>query len=45
MLGLICARYLNQSQEAIKHLQAAEKKLLDPGQLKMCQAELARLQK
>ena len=45
MLGLIYARYLNQPEAAIKHLQAAEKKLHDPGQLKMCQAELARLQK
>jgi hypothetical protein len=43
MLGLIYARYLNQPEDAIKHLQAAEKKLLDPGQLKMCQVELARL--
>lgn len=45
MLGLIYARYLNQPEEAIKHLQIAEKKLHDPGQLKMCQAELARLQR
>jgi len=45
MLGLIYARYLNQPEAAIKHLQAAEKKLLDQGQIKMCQAELAGLQK
>ena len=44
MLGLIYARYLNQSDQAIKHLQEAEKKLTDPTQLKMCQDELARLQ-
>jgi membrane associated rhomboid family serine protease len=45
MLGLIYARYLGQSELAMKHLQNAEKKLLDPGQLKMCRDELARLQK
>jgi hypothetical protein len=31
--------------QAVKHLEAAAKKLTDPGQLKMCQDELARLQK
>ena len=45
MLGLIYSRYLNQSQEAIKHLEEAEKKLLDPNQQKMCRDELAQLQK
>jgi membrane associated rhomboid family serine protease len=44
MLGLIYARYLNQSELAAKHLQEAEKKLTDPSQLKMCQDELARVQ-
>ncbi|MFC1677216.1 rhomboid family intramembrane serine protease [Planctomycetota bacterium] len=44
MLGLIYCRYLNQSQAAIKYLKAAEKKLTDPGQLKMCKDELAKLQ-
>ena len=44
MLGIIYARYLNQPESAVKHLQIAEKKLTDPGQLKMCRDELARLQ-
>jgi membrane associated rhomboid family serine protease len=44
MLGIIYARYLNQPEPAIKHLEIAEKKLSDPGQLKMCRDELARLQ-
>lgn len=45
MLGILYSRYLNQPEPAIKHLQAACDKLTDPGQLKMCQDELARLQK
>jgi len=44
MLGLLYARYLHQPESAIKHLQAAAKKLSDPGQLKMCQDELDKLQ-
>ena len=44
MLGLLYARYLNQPEQAVKHLQAAAEKLSDPGQLKMCKDELARLQ-
>ncbi|OHB61056.1 MAG: hypothetical protein A2168_08485 [Planctomycetes bacterium RBG_13_50_24] len=44
MLGIIYARYLNQPASAVKHLQIAEKKLADPGQLKMCRDELARIQ-
>jgi membrane associated rhomboid family serine protease len=44
MLGIIYARYLNEAKAAAKYLQAAAKKLSDPGQLKMCQDELARLQ-
>jgi hypothetical protein len=44
MLGIIYARYLNQPGPAEKHLQIAEKKLTDPGQLKMCRDELARVQ-
>lgn len=44
MLGVIYARYLNQPELAVKHLQTAEKKLVDPGQLKMCRDELARIQ-
>jgi len=45
MLGIIYARYLNKPGPAVKHLQIAEKKLTDPGQLKMCRDELARIQK
>jgi membrane associated rhomboid family serine protease len=45
MLGIIYARYLNQPASAVKHLEIAEKKLTDPGQLKMCREELARIQK
>ena len=44
MLGLLYSRYLNHREQAIKHLQAAVQKLSDPGQIKMCQNELARLQ-
>jgi len=44
MLGVIYSRYLNQPELAAKHLQIAEKKLIDPGQLKMCRDELARIQ-
>ena len=44
MLGILYSRYLNQPEQAVKYLQAAAKKLSDPGQLKMCQDELARLQ-
>ena len=45
MLGILYSRYLNQPELAIKHLQAACDKLTDPGQIKMCKDELARLQK
>jgi len=44
MLGILYSRHLDQRELAIKHLQAAEKKLSDPGQLKMCQEELSKLQ-
>ena len=44
MLGVLYSRYLNKPQKAIEHLQAAVVKLTDPGQLKMCQDELAKLQ-
>jgi len=37
-------RYLNQPKLAVKYLEAACEKLTDPGQLKMCKDELARLQ-
>jgi outer membrane protein assembly factor BamD (BamD/ComL family) len=45
MLGILYSRYLNQPERAVKHLQAAAEKLSDPGQLKMCRDELAKLQK
>jgi len=43
MLGLLYSRYLAKPQLAVKHLQAAAERLSDPGQLKMCKDELARL--
>ena len=43
MLGILYCRYLNKPELAIKNLEAAAKKLTDPGQLKMCQDELSRL--
>ena len=43
MLGLLYSRYLHQSELAVKYLQSAAEKLSDPGQLKMCADELARL--
>ena len=45
MLGILYSRYLQNSELAIKHLQAAAKKLTDPGQVKMCREELEKLQK
>ena len=45
MLGILYCRYLNQPKLAVKYLETAAKKLTDPGQLKMCKDELARLQK
>lgn len=45
MLGILYSRYLNQPNLAIKHLEIAAQKLSDPGQLKMCQNELAQLKK
>ena len=44
MLGILYSRYLQKPDLAAKHLQAAAKKLSDPGQLKMCQDELTKLQ-
>jgi membrane associated rhomboid family serine protease len=44
MLGIIYSRYLNRPESAVKHLQIAMEKLTDPGQLKMCRDELARIQ-
>jgi len=44
MLGLLYSRYLERPEDALKHLRAAAKKLTDPGQSKMCQDELERLE-
>jgi membrane associated rhomboid family serine protease len=43
MLGIIYSRYLHRTEAAIKHLQAAEKHLSNPDQLKMCRDELSSL--
>ena len=43
MLGVLYSRYLHNHDLAVKHLQAAAKKLTDPGQLKMCKDELDKL--
>ncbi len=45
MLGILYSRYLDKPELAVKHLRAAAEKLSDPGQLKMCNDELAKLQK
>jgi len=45
MVGILYSRYLNKPEQAVKHLQAAAEKLSEPGQLKMCKDELARLQR
>jgi len=43
MLGLLYSRYLDKPRLAKKLLTAAVEKLSDPGQLKMCHAELEKL--
>ncbi|MHC4755010.1 MAG: rhomboid family intramembrane serine protease [Planctomycetota bacterium] len=45
MLGIIYSRYLGKSDKAKQYLSAALEKLTDPGQIKMCKAELENLQK
>jgi membrane associated rhomboid family serine protease len=45
MVGILYSRYLHKPELAIKHLRAAAQKLSDPGQVKMCNDELAKLQK
>jgi membrane associated rhomboid family serine protease len=45
MLGILYSRYLHKPESAIKHLRTAAQKLSDPGQLKMCNDELVKLQK
>jgi membrane associated rhomboid family serine protease len=44
MLGILYSRYLQKPDLATKLLQTVVKKLTDPGQLKMCQDELKKLQ-
>ncbi|MBE0537273.1 MAG: rhomboid family intramembrane serine protease [Phycisphaerae bacterium] len=44
MLGIIYSRYLNEPEKAIIQLTAAKDKLTDPGQLRMCNDELTKLQ-
>jgi membrane associated rhomboid family serine protease len=43
MLGLLYSRYLNNPQLALKQLEAAAGRLMDPGQSKMCREEIAKL--
>lgn len=43
MVGILYSRYLNRPQQAASHLQKAAERLSDPGQMKMCREELARL--
>ena len=45
MLGLLYGRYLNRPAEAMEQLNLAQKQLSDPGQIKMCRQEMARLEK
>jgi membrane associated rhomboid family serine protease len=45
MLGLLYARYLDQSDQAVEYLGKAVKLLRDPGQIQMCRQELERLGK
>jgi len=45
MVGILYSRYLHKPELAIKHLQTAAQKLSDRGQVKMCNDELAELQK
>ena len=44
MLGILYSRYLDSPAKAVEYLKAAKDKLNDPGQLKMCDAELDKLQ-
>jgi len=44
MLGILYSRYLHRTEPAVRHLEAAVRKLTDPGQLRMCRDELGRLQ-
>lgn len=44
MLGILYSRYLDSPSKAVEYLKAAKEKLTDPGQIKMCEAELDKLQ-
>jgi membrane associated rhomboid family serine protease len=44
MLGIIYARYLHEPEKALTQLTAAKEKLSDPGQIRLCTDELAKLQ-
>lgn len=43
MLGILYARYLNESEKAIEYLNRARKAIADPGQVKMCEEELRKM--
>ncbi|MHC4068935.1 MAG: rhomboid family intramembrane serine protease [Planctomycetota bacterium] len=43
MLGIIYSRYLEEPKLAVKNLEAACGKLTEPGQVKMCREELAKV--
>ena len=45
MLGILYSRYLDKRELAIKHLESASGKLTEPGQVRMCRDELAKLRK
>jgi len=44
MLGILYSRYLDSPAKAVEYLKAAREKLTDSGQIKMCEAELAKLE-
>ncbi len=44
MLGILYSRYLDKPAEAIEHLKRAVDRLSDPGQVRMCRDELAKLE-
>ena len=43
MLGVLYSRYLNKPDMALKFFEAANDKLIDPTQKKMCAEELKKL--
>jgi outer membrane protein assembly factor BamD (BamD/ComL family) len=44
MLGILYSRYLDSPDKAVEYLKAAKEKLTDSGQIKMCEAELDKIQ-